>query len=45
MESSASGDNDSDDAFGSTYDDEMIVSQWFTLCHSWQIMGSSFGGC
>ena len=33
-EESSSGGDDDDDASGSEYDDEMMTSQCFTLCHS-----------
>ena len=37
------GDDDGYYAFGSTHDEDMTVSQWFTLCHLWQKRGSGFG--
>ena len=43
VESSNSGDDDGYNAFGSTHDEDMTVSQWFTLCHLWQKRGSGFG--
>ena len=42
-ESFDSGDDGSDDASGSAHNDEMTVSELFTLHYSWQKGGSSFG--
>ena len=35
-ESAADGDDDEDEDAGSSSDEEIMTSQWLTLCNSWQ---------